>query len=342
MRSVVFPAFRVAAMALALGGIPAVAQETITLKVAHPLPETHYSWELGIKKMLDSITEATDGRVQFEVYPANQLGRDAYGLLRSGIADMAMIVPLYAPDKFPLTGVTEFSSFYDTTCEAAEKYWELARPGGALDAAEYGAQGLRVVFAMTTAPQRYMTSSKPVASLGDAGGLKIYAAGSALPRALRAVGSIPISITASELYDSVSRGTVDGALFPYSSTNAYKLGGKLRHEVGGVKFGVSSWFVGMSESRFAALPEDVQQAITAAGLPVQQSFCAWTDEDDENIRQSLIASGELTVSELPEAEVRLWRERLLKAAQEWAAEMDAAGKNGTELLEAMAQAGAGE
>lgn len=329
----------VAALALA---VPATAQDTITLKVAHPLPETHFSWQLGIKRVLDTITEQTNGRVQFEVYPGNQLGRDTYGLLKSGIADMAMIVPVYMADKFPLTAVTEFPGFYDSTCEASAKYQELAKPGGPLDVAEYAPQGLKTVFVTTTAPQRYMTATKKVASLEEAAGAKIYAAGAALGKSVRAVGSVAISITASELYDSVNRGTVDGALFPYSSTDAYKLGGILRNEVGGIKFGVTSWFVAMGERSFDALPPEVQEVVLNAGLSVEREFCAFTDNDDARIRQELSARGDLTINELSDEQKALWLERLAAAAEEWAAEMDAAGLKGTELLAAMRNAGAGQ
>ena len=72
------------------------------------------------------------GKVTFEVYPANQLGRDYYSLLTSGLADIAMVIPFYAGDKFPATSVTELPGLSSGSCEATGKYWELAQPAGAL------------------------------------------------------------------------------------------------------------------------------------------------------------------------------------------------------------------
>ena len=86
----------------------------------------------------------------FEVYPANQLGRDYLTLVNSGVADMAMIVTSYAPDKFPLSAVTELPGLYETSCDAVGKFWNIAQDGGKLDENEYKPLGLKAVFLVTT------------------------------------------------------------------------------------------------------------------------------------------------------------------------------------------------
>lgn len=166
-----------AAAAFALAGAAAQAE---TLKLAHPLPANHFVYEQGLKQFTDAVTAATDGEVTFDVYPANQLGKDYLTLLNVGLADVALIVTSYAADKFPLTSVTELPGHYATSCEGTAKTWALAQPGGILDAEEYAPQGFRVLFVSTLTPYRFMTASKKVETVDDVAGLKTYANGAAM------------------------------------------------------------------------------------------------------------------------------------------------------------------
>ena len=79
-----------------------VAQEKIKLKLAHGYPETHFLWQQGGKVFADAMTAATNGQVQFEVYPANQLGKEQFSSLTTGLADIAMITPAIAGGKLSL------------------------------------------------------------------------------------------------------------------------------------------------------------------------------------------------------------------------------------------------
>jgi TRAP-type C4-dicarboxylate transport system substrate-binding protein len=63
----------------------------------------------GGKFFMDRATALSNGRIKFEWYPAEQLGKakDLLALVQTGVADMADVVPGYVPDKLPLSGVAE-------------------------------------------------------------------------------------------------------------------------------------------------------------------------------------------------------------------------------------------
>lgn len=324
------------ASAIALTALTAAdAQEVITLKLAHPLPNTHYAYEKGIKKFTEAVIARTAGKVRFEVYPANQLGKDNYSVVNSGIANIAMIVTSYSPDKFPLTSVTELPTLFSTSCEAMTKYWSLSKPGGILEAREYRPLGLKVLMVSTLPQYSFTTTSKPVNTLADVAGLKIFANGAAMDKTVRALGAVPVRLTASELYDAASRGTVDGAVFPYSSLAAYRLESYIRHSTEGAQLGSASWLLAMSEKGWRALPEDVKTAITEAGLDVQNSLCKYMDEDDRATRQRLETEKGLSVVKLSPEEIERWHEKLAPVVTAWAKEMDSKGKPGTAVIEAL-------
>lgn len=322
-----------AALGLALGAYPSVAQDTITLKVAHGLPATHFAWEKGIRLMFDEVTEKTGGRVQFEVFPAGQLGKDNAAVLKSGIADIAMVVPNYTADKFPLTSVTELPDVYSSSCEGTEKYWNVVKPGGPLSVAEYEPQGLRALFAIAVQPNVLWTT-KQVRDMSDLSGLKLYANGAAVNRIARDLGAVPIRLSAPELYDSVMRGTVDGAFFPQSSIVAYGLDEKLRYMVKGTKFGATNWVVAISDRAWGKLPEDVQGLLTEAGIKASQAFCAYNDEEIERVNERLTSEGKLTVTTLSEEQAEAWRKATASVSDEWLKDMATAGQDGVAMLKA--------
>lgn len=319
--------------------ISSASAQDLTLKLAHTLPSTHYAYEHGIRKFIDGVTARTGGKVKFEVYPANQLGKDSYSTVNSGIANIGMIVTSYAADKFPLTSVTELPGLFSTSCEAMAKYWALSKPGGLLETREYKPLGLKVLLVSTLPQYAFTTASKPVKTLNDVAGLKIYANGAAMDKTVRALGAVPIRLTASEMFDAASRGTVDGALFPYSSLPAYKLDGVIKYAAEGAQLGSASWMLAMSERGWRGLPEDVKQALGAAGLEAQEALCKYMDADHINMRQRLQAEKGLTVTKLSDEQLKLWQEKMQVVAAGWASEMDSKGKPGTALIEALRAAG---
>jgi TRAP-type C4-dicarboxylate transport system substrate-binding protein len=311
------------------------AQETITLKLAHPLPAGHYAWEQGIKKFTETVTKSTNGKVRFAVFPAGQLGKDNYALLKSGLADVAMVITSYAPDKFPMTSVTELPGLHTTACQATSKFWELAKPGAILATKEYTPRGIQALFVSTLPSYRLMTTSKKVTSLDQIAGLKIYANGQAMDKTIRALGGVPVHLTGSELHDGLSRGTLDGAIFSYSSVPQYGLQKELRYSIEGPKLGSTSWFVAVSAKTWKALPEDAKKAMTAAGIQTQRDLCAWMDVDVENARNRLTKENGHSVLNLTAEQTAQWDAKIGNVPGEWAAEMDRAGRGGAELLKKM-------
>lgn len=326
----------IAATTLALAVTTGARAET--LKFAHPLSNTHYAYEQGLKQFTDAVTAKTNGEVTFDVYPSNQLGKDYLTLLSSGLVDVAMIVPAYAADKFPLSSVTELPGLYGTSCEGTDMSWAMMKPGGVLDQQELAPLGIRVLFAEALTPNSFMTISKKVETLDDAAGLKIYANGAAMDKAIRALGAVPVTLTAAELYDSMTRGTVDGAGFPYASAAQYKLDSVVHYAVNGTRLGATIFLVAISDRAWSKLSEPMQQALTEAGAEAQQHLCTWLDADLEKTRSRFETEHGHVVTTLSPEQQALWAERLDTVADAWVTEMDAAGKDGTGVLAAMRSA----
>lgn len=326
---------RAAALAAALlAALPAAAQGPRVLKFAHLFPASHYLWQQGGEPLATELEARAPGRIKFEVYPAGQLGKDYYSLLRSGIADITIIAPSYAPEKFPLTSVAELPGLYSSACEATAKLWNIAKPGGLLNETEYKALGLHILMVTVLPPYAIMTSGKATPTLEELKGLKLRANGAAMDKSVRALGAVPVRISSPELYDALTRGTVDGTILPYSGLPTYRLEKALKHSVAGAQLGSGSVIYAMTTKTWAGLPDDLKEVLTAASLKVQGSLCKWQDDDDARVRDRIVAQDGHQIVTLSAEQAALWSERVGNVAAAWTQEMDGSGKKGSELLRA--------
>lgn len=319
-----------AALVLAL---PAAAQET-TYKFAHFLPATHPLWVDGGQVFTDAVTEATGGNIKWEVFPAGQLGKDNLAVVTSGLADISIIATSYAPEKFPVSSVSELPGLYASACEGTGRFWHLAKEGGPIDVAEYDPLGIRVLYVLTLPPYTLMTTRKAVGTKAELEGLKIRANGPAMDKTIRALGAVPVRVPSSEMYDASSRGTIDGAVYPYGGVTPYKLEEVLHYGTQGAMLGSGSILIAMSQKGWDSLSDDMKTAFDAAAAKAQRNLCEAQDRQEAMFRDEIVARAGFTVVELSQEERDLWQTALSSVAEDWAKEMDAQGKNGSALLDA--------
>lgn len=316
----------------------AVAQEKIKLKLAHGYPETHFLWQQGGKVFADAMTAATNGQVQFEVYPANQLGKEQFSSLTTGLADIAMITPAIAGGKLSLSSVSELPGLYQSSCEATGKFWALAKEGGLLNEAEYKPNRLHVVFVTTVPPYSLMTISKEVATLDALKGLKIRVAGGAMNKTVAALGGTPVQVAGAEMYDALSRGTVDGTIYSRMALNSFKLEPLMKYSVDGIRLGSGSIVMAMSERSLKALPANLRPALAEAGIKAQKHLCEYQDAQEAQVSKDLVEKNGWKMIKLSPEQAKLWGERVAEVNKAWAAELDASGRKGSAILDAFRNA----
>jgi TRAP-type C4-dicarboxylate transport system substrate-binding protein len=328
----------VAALAALCIGSPALAQERTTLKYAHVFGANHWHWTESAKIFTEEVTRASGGRIQFEAYHGGQLGKDGTTVLGSGLADVGLIVPSYEPAKVPLTSVSELPGFHKSSCEGTAKLWHVAKDGGPLNVAEYKPQGFKVLYVVMTTGFQVMTSKKKVTTMQDLAGLKIRANGAAMDKTVRLLGATPVRVTAAEVYDSLTRGTIDGAFWPIGSTSVIGLQKVFHYTAEGGMLGGGSNVYAMNQKSWDALSADDKDIFMKAGAKAQQHLCKYLDDLDEAETKMLVKDYGLVVTNLPKAELDKWHRQVSSVGAEWARDLDSTGRPGSALLKAYAEA----
>jgi len=116
------------------------------------------------------------------------------------------------------------------------------------------------VLMLSTSPINVVqTVKKPVKTLEDVKGLKLRGTGR-LGDIVKALGGTPIPVSTPELYDSMKRGVVEGALLPLETLKGFKTGELIKYTTASWKVGSAyCFYVLMNKNKWNKLPADVQK-----------------------------------------------------------------------------------
>jgi TRAP-type C4-dicarboxylate transport system substrate-binding protein len=330
----------VAATVLAVGTSAAVAQEKITLRLADSLPSGHVIHELVAKPFMELVTKATDGQVTFQHFPSEQLGKakDMAQLTAVGVADLAYIIPSYSSDKFPLTAVAELPGIFDTECVGSLAFYKLSHNGGILETKEFAPNGLRpLVTIALPAYQVQLANSRVVKTAKDLEGLKIRTTGGAMDLMMRSIGGVPVRMAAPEIYESLTRGTLDGLIFSYQSSVSYDFGKILKSGTEGLNFGTAILTYSMGEAKFKSLPENVRKALTEAGEQTTREGCKRFENGESAATEKIKSQGMKVIAFGPD-DKKVFEAAFKTVSEDWVKDIDRRGKPGSAVFKAFTEA----
>lgn len=323
---------------LAVASAGALAQDPVKLRVADSLPGKHQVVRY-LKDWMDQVSKATGGQVQFEYFGSEQLGKakDLLSLTLNGVADIGYVAPSYVSDKLPLSGVGDLPGEFTSSCQGTQAYWKLGKPGGALDRREFQPNGVRLLFTVLNVPYQVYTSSRKIEDMKSFAGLKLRTSGGAMDLTAAKMGAAPVRMAGPQVYEGLSRGTLDGLIFPPASLFAYDLQGLLKYATVGENFGSFAYSFMISENRWRRLSPAAQNAMRDAGENVVKAACEDADREAAAALDKLKQAG-VALVRLPDADHKQMQDLLAPTRIEWAKELDRRGKAGTEILNAFTQA----
>jgi len=192
-------------------------------KYGNQVPASH-PMTVFARQAADRIKVESNGRLEIQLFPNNQLGGDTDMLsqLRSGALEFFTISPVVLSNLVSaasISGIGFAFPSYETAWRAMDG--EL----GAFVRAEIGKAGLTAMEKIWDSGYRQVTTStKPINSADDLKGLKIRVPVTPLWSSMfRALGAAPASINFSEVYSALQTKVVDGQETPLVSIKAAKL-----------------------------------------------------------------------------------------------------------------------
>ena len=317
-----------AALSLCLGAPEAQAQE---LRLSTFVPPVHIIYREIIVPWGQDVEKQTNGQVKVTLYPSMQLGGKPPELFRQavdGVADLVFTLPGYTSPAFPRTGIIELPGLKEDGFAATDMMWDLLDPyllpeyKGTKVIAIWGAEDAGL---MTRTPKAYRT-------LEDIKGLRLRAPSAAQAKQIQYMGAVPIAAPITEVYPGLERGTMDGAMVPFTTILDFRLGEVAKgFTISGPIFGRSVFLIAMNQKKYDGLSAAHRAVIDK--LSGRELSRKATDVYIKRAEQAVASvRGKADVYELPKSEQDRISKTLRPIIDEWIKEMEGKGVPAKEML----------
>lgn len=283
-------------------------QKKVVLKVGHVFAATH-PWQINLEGMAKDVSEATNGAVEIQVFPAAQLGgdRDVAEGLRLGTIEMGLFGTgaLQSLDKRMI--IEELPYAWETREKA---YAAMdGKLGDALDKVmlEYGIVGLHY----WESGYRHITNNtRPINRVADLKGLALR-----VPEAemridtFKQLGALPTPLAFGELFTALQQGVVSGQENPLATIYSSRFQEvqkylSLSYHIWG------SGYLGISEKAWKSLSKEQQDILVekavAWGIKCRQDIASSDAEYLEMLKKDGMQVNETNFAEFQNAVKPVW------------------------------------
>jgi TRAP-type transport system periplasmic protein len=199
----------------------AAAQAQTVLTVSGWVPPTH-TLSVSQKLWCDEVEKESAGRIKCNILPKAVVGAPGtFDAIRDGLADVSYTVDGYTPGRFINTQVAEFP-FLGNSATATSVAYQRVYDKYFAPLGEH--RGVKVLAVFTHGPGVIFNSKKPVTSAAEASTMKFRIGGGNINELSKAMGWNTTLKPATEAFELLSTGVMDGTLFPDESIAAFKLG----------------------------------------------------------------------------------------------------------------------
>ncbi len=320
--------------ATAPAAAPAAApKDVITLKLAsHEPPASNVGKNL--EKWAAMVAEKTGGRVKVTVYHGEALGKgvDNYPMVEGKIADLAWVPISMNPGMFVASEVWQIPGIgLKSGKQTGRLMWQLYQSN---PEAQKEWANVKLIGTFGASPGFISTTKKPVRTLEDARGLKLRAAGSDASNLLKALGITPVPITPPEMYESLSKGIIDGLVFNWQGIQSNRLYEPLNYVNLSSLWGGGFGFP-MNKDKWASLPPDIQQIFEkelGGNVIADLLSDAWDSAESEGI-ENFKKLGKEVIPSLPAEDLAKIKAAAAPAKDEWMKRAAGKGINGQAMLD---------
>lgn len=320
----------------AAAALPAVAQDAVTLKIAHFLPSVAPAQQKVLQPWCDELGEASNGRIQCQFFPAMQLGGTPAQLadqVKNGVADVVWTAPGYSAGRFPAIEAFELPFTVQDSTSSSRALWQYYQQHAQQEFAAY-----KVLAFHTDGGQAVHTSSKPVAALKDFAGLKLRTSTRLGAKTLQALGGAPVAMPPAQVTEAIAKGVVDGSLGSWELVLPTKLSEvtkfHLQPEAGAAYPTATVLMVLMNKRKYDSLPADLKALIDqTTGETMAARFGEVFDGEAAETRKRVAAEGGKIIT-LTAAEVAALRKATAAVDAEWVKQVGERGLDGNKLLNA--------
>jgi TRAP-type C4-dicarboxylate transport system substrate-binding protein len=196
-----------------------------TIKITWTEQNTEVAWgpTNSEKPWLKKITDASGGRIKFEVYWGQTLskGPDNWNAIKTGVADAGWCFHGYWANMTPLADVMTLPGLPFTSAkQAGGIFYQIYKEFPSI---QKQFADVHVLTPWASSPYILITTKKQVKTLDDLKGLKIRTTAGGPTDLAKAVGATPQVMGMPDVYDGLQKGIIDGMAAPFEAIQGFRL-----------------------------------------------------------------------------------------------------------------------
>lgn len=301
--------------------------EVVTLTYSDLFPATHVNGKMAAA-WCKEVEKRTNGKVKITYYPGQSLtkGKEAYDGVVKGLSDLGQSVLQYTRGRFPLMDFINLPLGYkngSVSTAIINEVNEKFKPKELSDT--------KVMYLHAHGPGIIHTRDTPVHKMADLNGLKIRSHGPTAEM-LKHLGATPVAFPMPELYQSLQKGVVAGAVFPMEAAKGWKLAEVTKYHIMCRPITYSlGFFVVMNKKKWDSLPADVQKVIEQINVEwAKKQGQTWDKADIDGTEFAKKKGGEMI--EIAPEEAQKWAKAVEPVQGTYTKEAKEKGVPGDEVL----------
>ncbi len=279
----------------ALAAAMAAAQAQTKLIIGSWAPPTHHINTDVLPTWGKWVTDATKGRITFEIKYDLAPPPGQFDAVRDGVQDVGWIFHGYNPGKFVATQAMELP-FLGAGAEAGSAaYWRVHQKHFAKAEEHKGT----VVIGVMTHGAGTIQSQKPIKSWADLKGMKVRLPGGIASRVGESLGAVAVTAPAPKVYEILSSKVAEAVFMPVETHKSFRL-----HEVTKYVLTVpgnlydGSFAVVLNPKKFEAMSREDQTALMSVSGEKISAYIGnrWAAADKAGFEQAKASGTEVSAA----------------------------------------------
>lgn len=280
-----------------------------------------------VPRFIKEFEEATKGEVKIKWLAGSPFGPPAelYNRIVQGLIDFGQFNIGYTPGVFPFTEMFELPIHFESEEVMTNAMIDIYKKG--YTDKEYS--NVKILFYYAIGPYQLWTRTK-VTNLDELKGKKLRCPSPTFVEATKALGAVPVSLPATEIFSAFQKGIIDGTWACGDMAKSFKIAEIAKYLVM-VNLGTTTQTWAMNKKTYEALPDSGKKYIEAnfekLSLHGARIFHEWNQKGFVLARDNKVETIKWT-----EQEIEKMKNILSPIFKKWVDQMEAKGLQGKKAL----------
>jgi TRAP-type C4-dicarboxylate transport system substrate-binding protein len=251
----------------AVGTALAAENKPVNLKIVTHIPPAYGDVWYPLQRMTNYINKfGKEYNLHAEFYHSGSVykSKEILPAVTKGLIDIVGILAIsYIEGSLPSLGASALPFVWNNPLTHIEGTKKGSPYFNYVDR-QFQTMGLKLLGLTCGGPQEWICR-KPIRKLEDFKGVKFRVAGATYAKAAQALGAVPVRMPSGEIYTSLQRGVVDGALVPDLTISSRKLFEIAKYQINAGCF-TQELPCYINKAKYDSLTKDQQKVIQNAGV----------------------------------------------------------------------------